>query len=224
MNEANAKAMNADMRQAVDAIRYAALCKLAGGFRHALMGELQGIQFSAELATRLLQKGADPARIGEYVADIPGQCAKARATSGSLLEWLRPEQNLATTVADGVKACIKLVGDDWLMRGIEVATDLSLPNARVAKALFQELVIVALLTLMDQHTEPIDVDIAAQAQDGWVELRLRARTADREPPLPVAIVQRAFGWEDIELIASAQGVACSCEGETVALRFAVIDV
>jgi len=35
MKGPEAKVVNADMRQAVDAIRYAALCKLAGGFRHA---------------------------------------------------------------------------------------------------------------------------------------------------------------------------------------------
>src|SRR5204863_7011438 len=41
-----------------DAIRYAVLRKLASAIRHSLMGDLQRIQFSAELAAKMIDKGS----------------------------------------------------------------------------------------------------------------------------------------------------------------------
>ena len=42
-----------------DAVRYIVLRKLASGLRHTLMGELQSIQFLAELGARNIDNGAD---------------------------------------------------------------------------------------------------------------------------------------------------------------------
>ena len=43
---------------AADAVRYVVLRKLASGMRHTLMGELQAIQFAAELAAQMVTTGA----------------------------------------------------------------------------------------------------------------------------------------------------------------------
>ena len=44
--------MNTSTQRDADAIRYIVLRKLASGLRHTLMGELQSIQFLAELGAR----------------------------------------------------------------------------------------------------------------------------------------------------------------------------
>ncbi len=212
--------MNDEVRLAVDAIRYATLRKLASGFRHALMGDLQAIQFSAQLAARLLKTGADAGRIGEKVDALPGQCAAALATSNSMIAWLRPEEGASTTIAEGVKECVKLAGEDWTLREIAVATDLKIPDARVPRAAFQELVVVSLLVLTDTHRGPIDIDISAHEQGEFVELLLRARGADRDASFPPEIVYRPFGASDIELLSQSHGIACWCEASAVSLRFA----
>lgn len=213
--------MNDEMRLAVDAIRYATLQKLASGFRHALMGDLQAIQLSAQLAARLLKTGADASRIGERVGALPAQCATALATSRSMIAWMQPEASAMTTVGDGVKECLKLGGEDWVVREIKVTTDLKTPDARVPKAAFQELLVVALLVLNDRHAGAIDIDIVAEDKGEFVGLELRAQGADRNAPLPSATGCRAFGLGDLELLARVHGVSCSSEGGAVSLRFAV---
>ncbi|MDQ6917320.1 MAG: hypothetical protein M3023_05820 [Pseudomonadota bacterium] len=50
-----------------DAARYVILRKLAAGMRHALMGELQAIQFAADLTAQLAKTDATAARLGEAV-------------------------------------------------------------------------------------------------------------------------------------------------------------
>lgn len=213
--------MNHATTQEVDAIRYGATRELSAGFRHALMGELQSVQFSVELALRLLDAGAEPVRMREYLEQIAGQCAAARTTGLSMIEWLRPEDGATTTVADGVKQCIKLAGNDWPLRGIEATTTgLEAIDARIPTVQFQELTVVALLVLINQHAAPIDLDIAAHELPGCVQLSLRKRPANRELIFPPPVAPyRAFDWRDMELLARAHRIACSCEGGIVSLDF-----
>ena len=58
-----ANAMMDAAKRDADAVRYVVLRKLASGLRHTLMGELQSIQFLAELGTRLLQKDRKSTRL-----------------------------------------------------------------------------------------------------------------------------------------------------------------
>jgi len=212
--------MNDAQRDQIDAIRYAVLCKLAGGFRHALMGELQAVRFSAELAARSLKTGADPERVGGYIATISEQCAALRETGDSLIEWLRPEQGTTVSVEHGVARCVKLAGDDLRLRGIEVSTDLASADVQVPKAMFQELVVVALMVLTDWREVPVDIHIASHVRGGVMELAFVARPADRELPMAWVPTDRELGAVDIELLAGVHGVDCACADNGVSLRFA----
>ena len=99
-----------------DAVRYVVLRKLASSLRHTLMGELQSIQFLAELGTRLLQSSGDETKTRECIDKIPLATAGAIATCHSVIEWLRPEEGTSTTLAETVAQCMKLAGDDWRLR------------------------------------------------------------------------------------------------------------
>ena len=210
-----------DAAPEADAIRYAVLRKLASGFRHALMGDLQAMQFSAQLAARLVQTGADANRIAEKLGALPRQCAATLATSDSMIAWLQPDEHATVTLAEGVTRYVKLVREDRWMREIEVAVELEVPGARVPETALRELLVVALFALADAHAEAIDIDIAARARGDGVELRLRARPADREPPpLAAAGHSRALEWRDLERLADVHAVACSCAAGDVRLLFA----
>ena len=215
------ESMNQAASQEVDAIRYGATRELSAGLRHALMGELQSVQFLAELALRLLGTGAEPARMRKYMEQIAGQCTAATTTGISMIDWLRPEEGVTTTVADGVKQRIKLVGNDWALRGIEATTtDLEVPDAQIPKAQFQELTVVALLMLINRRPPPIDLEITAHGLSDGVQLSLRTRPAIREQAfLPPVVAYRVFEWRDVELLARAHAVSCSYEGDIVSLRF-----
>ena len=60
---------NAASRDA-DAVRYIVLRKLASGLRHTLMGELQSVQFLAELGARNIDNGADQSRTRDCIGKI----------------------------------------------------------------------------------------------------------------------------------------------------------
>ena len=214
-----AKTMKHEPNAEVDAIRYLVLQKLAAGLRHSLLGELQAIQFSAELAARLLQRGEDLPRAREKVSQIPDQCTVAAETCRSMIGWLRPEEDRTTTVTDGIRQCVKIAGDDWAMRGIEATTHVPVADVRVAKAALQELVITSLLVLTDMQPAAIDIDIDTENLEDKVEIRLRARPSDRDSSFPPLALYRKLEWVDLELLARVHGVSCSSDGDAVALRF-----
>ena len=117
--------------ETANAIRYAVLRRLAPGIRHSLMGELQAIQFLAELAARQLQASADHAKVQDGLSNIIAQTRNAVSSCRSIVEWVRPDAGAATALGDGVAQCLKLAGDDWPLRGIEATTDLKAADALV---------------------------------------------------------------------------------------------
>ena len=204
-----------------DSVRYIMLRKLASGLRHTLMGELQSIQFFAELAARLLVKGADESKMRECVDKIPAASQAAVITCHSAMEWLRPEEGSTTAVSDALKECLKLVSDDWHMRGIAATVDVpaAAGEVRIPRAASRELVVATLLVMSDVKPGPIDIHVSAQLQDDEVELRFASRDSKRVAPLPPTMVYRQLTRLDLNLLAEADGVHCAADGEALLLRF-----
>lgn len=202
-----------------DAVRYAVLRRLAPGIRHGLMGDLQAIQFLAELAARQLRAPADIAKIEDGLTQIIAQTRSTVVTCRSIVEWLRPE---AATIAvgEGVAQCLKLAGDDWPLRGVEARTSLQAAEARVDKAALRELFTTLLLALTDAHPEPLDIEVRSAADGNDVELEVDARAADRRASMPGSEHERKLAWVDVQVLAQVHGVPCACrpDGATLRLR------
>lgn len=202
----------------VNAIRYVVLRKLAPGLRHALMGELQAIQLSAEFASRALQASTDLKQTRDSIARIPQLCADAVKVGRSMVEWLRPEEGASIAVGEGVDQCLKLAGEDWFLRGIEGTSDLAERDILVPKAALLELVVTGLLVLTDRHEQPIDLHVAARPAADHIEVVLQARVANRIASIPTVALYRKLEWADLQLLASANGVACACQDDTASLQ------
>jgi hypothetical protein len=214
---------NASSRDA-DAVRYIVLRKLASGLRHTLMGELQSVQFLAELSVRNIDNGADQSRTRDSIAKISLATSEAIATCHSVIAWLRPEEGATTTLGEAVEQCVKLAGDDWRMRATQASVEMpdAAGKARVSKAAARELIVTSLLALTDQHPGSLDIEVVAALAGDRVDLRLRALASKRAAPLPASIIYHALGWEEVAMLAAAHGVLCDCEGDAATLRFAVL--
>jgi len=207
-----------------DAVRYIVLRKLASGLRHTLMGELQSVQFLAELGARNMDNGADPSRARDCIGKISQATGEAIATCHSVIAWLRPEEGAITTLGEAVEQCVKLAGDDWRMRATRATVDIPLAagEAKVSRAAARELVVTSLLALTDQHPGSLDIEVVAALAGDRVDLRLRALASKRVAPLPASIIYHALGWEEVSILAEAHGVLCDCEGDVATLRFEVL--
>ena len=207
-----------------DAVRYIVLRKLASGLRHTLMGELQSVQFLAELGARHMDNGAEASRTRECIGKISLATGEAIATCHSVIAWLRPDEGATTSLGEAVEQCVKLAGDDWRMRATQATVEMPGPagEAEVSKAAAQELIVTSLLALTDQHPGSLDIAVVAALAGDRVDLRLRALASKRAAPLPASIIYHALGWEDVAMLAAAHGVLCECEGDVATLRFGVL--
>ncbi|HEX4522174.1 MAG TPA: hypothetical protein VH704_01510 [Casimicrobiaceae bacterium] len=205
-----------------DAIRYAVLRKLASAIRHSLMGDLQTIQFSAELAARMIDSGAGGPKLDECIKMLPDQTRAAVNSCRAMIEWLRPDDKAATTVDETLRQCLKVAGDDWSLRGIEASTDIRSGGVLVSKPALREMVVTSLLALADTHPGPIDIAIAAEAKGAEVVISLSAKQAGRKTQFPPITLYRALTYEDVMTIGTAIRVPCDCTDGTITLRLPAV--
>jgi hypothetical protein len=205
-----------------DAIRYAVLRKLASAIRHSLMGDLQTIQFSAELAARMIDNGSAGPKLDECIRMLPDQTRAAVNSCRAMIEWLRPDEKAATTVDETLRQCLKVAGDDWSLRGIEASTDIRSGGALVSKPVLRELLVTSLLTLSDTHPGPIDIAIASEANGNEVLVSLSAKSVERKTQFPALTLYRALTYDDVMTIGKANSVPCSCSDGTISLRLPTI--
>src|SRR5688572_27408880 len=125
-----------------DSVRYIVLRKLASGMRHALMGELQTVEFFAEFAARLLDQ-SDQSKLRECIEKIAPATQAAVKTCHSIIEWLRPDETSTLSVGDALKQCLKLAADDWNLRGIAATTNVpeQVAGVQLSKAAARDVIV-----------------------------------------------------------------------------------
>ena len=205
-----------------DAIRYAVLRKLASAIRHSLMGDLQTIQFSAELAARMIDSGAGGPKLDECIKLLPDQTRAAVNSCRAMVEWLRPDDKATTTVDETLRQCLKVAGDDWSLRGIEASVDVRSGGVLVSKPVLREMLVTSLLTLADTHPGPIDITIVAEANGDDVVLSVSARKAARKTQFPPMMLYRDLTCDDMRTIGNALGVPCECGDGAISFRLPVV--
>jgi hypothetical protein len=201
-----------------DAVRYVVLRRLAAGMRHALMGELQAVQFAADLAGQMVKRGVSGPSLSDAVSQISDQARGATAASKSIMEWLRPEPGARTDVAAALKECVKVTGEVWILRGIKSVIRCETGQVNVERAPFIEMVVASLLTLTDVRDGALDIELGADLIDGRVAVTIDARAADRRSAAS-PMFHRALGFVDVRALADADGVACVCEDSAIRLEF-----
>lgn len=207
-----------DKKPDVGAIRFALLRRLAPGMRHRLMGELQALQFSAELAGRLLDTGGDRAKLEAAVRQLGPRTQSAVASAAGLIEWLRDDDRATTNVEEALPQCLRVAGDDWNLRGIAGTVDARTDGAHVPRTALRELAVTSLLALTDARPGALDVRVAAKRDGDEIVVRLEATTATRESPLPELVRTAKIGCADVSALAAAHGVACACARDEVTFR------
>ena len=212
------------LQRDADSVRYIVLRKLASGLRHSLMGELQTVEFFAEFAARLIDKGTEPSKMRDCIEKIPAATQAAVRTSHSMIEWLRPDEEATAPVSDAVRQCVKLAGDDWGLRGIVATANLPPGEAsetKLAKAAARELIVASLLTMTDARPGPMDIEIVGRRDRDELELRFVGRRSERVATFTPSTIYHTLTWQDLAVLASDHGVVCSFDDSALSLRFPV---
>ena len=130
------------------------------------------------------------------------------------------EDDLTVAAGAEVKYCLKLAGDDWFLRGIEVVREPPMLDVAVAKAPLEELAVTALLVLTYLRDGPTDLEVNAELVGDQVEITVAARAGDPTTAFAPVSAYRKLTRADLALIADVHGVGRSIVvGDRVTLRF-----
>jgi hypothetical protein len=203
------------------AIRFRLLQRLAPALRHGLMGQLQTVQFAAELTAHLLQDPGNTDKARASMEQVPAHAKSLISSCRDVFDWLR-EGDASTGKADErLRRCIAWVGDDWSLRGIAHRVEGSAGDRQVAVRAFDETVVAALFALLDARPGPLDILAAIAASERGVGLRLSAVPAARKLSLPPIPPSPRIVDDDVARLCAAHGVQRGNDGGAIVLDFAL---
>jgi hypothetical protein len=206
---------------ALAATRFRLLQRLAPALRHGLMGQLQTVQFAAELTVHLLQDRDNVDKARASMEQIPAHAKSLIGSCRDVFDWLR-EGDASTARADErLHRCIGWVGDDWSLRGIAHRVEGSAGERRVAVRAFDETVVAALFALLDARPGPLDIVVGIEASPRGVGVRLSAVPAARKLSLPPIPPSPRIVVDDVARLCIVHGVQRGADGDVIVLDFAL---
>ena len=203
----------------LDSIRQTLLWKLAPGLRHAVMGRLQALRWSAEVTARMLQGSTDLRQVREHIDVVLRESTGAMKSVDALIEWFRPNQDRRVPFNSGIGACVKLASEDWFLRGIQIKVELADTDFQIPQRVLQETIVTALLVLTEQHTQNADFLLTSEVQEDFVRVALTGSAARRNAEFSTSSDDRALTWSDLELLATIHAVECVTHAGGATLRF-----
>lgn len=206
-----------------EAARYALLRRLTPTLRHHMAGEFQPIGMMAALLERRLQQaGTDMRSLKDSCAAIGQLSRQAASQCVDLMTWVAPRAPAAMPAGQAITESVNLLATSLRFRGfalINQAPDLS-PRISVTAA--RSVLTAALLALSDGAHQAADLQVQARSEGGQVLIDLwmvpAARSTDNGHPEDY----RALSWDDVQALASAEGVSLERQGDQVRLTLPVL--
>ena len=191
----------------VEAARYTLLRRLAPAMRHEIAGALQPLKMvSAVLSKRLQVPEPDLAALVKN-SNVMGQLLReASVVCTELTNWLAPRQDEKLPIQNGVNECIKLLRTDLMLRGFTIELAAEAAVADLPAAALRQVFSICVLALTDLTLSPACISISFQESENEVLTRVRIEPVDGEEPHAEFASYRPLEWDDVQLLAGAEGV------------------
>jgi hypothetical protein len=199
-----------------EAARYALLRRLAPSMRHHLVVNLQPIGMIYEVMERRLRAPQpDLAHVHESAGKINGFARAALNSCLDVVGWLAPDDTAGITVEDGVRECASLLATSLSFRGFALRNEVGPSPRQVRRAALRSLLAGTLIHASDHLTPSADLVLAAQPDDGGVEISVAARSTDGDKGFASEPVYRKLEWRDLQALAAAEGAHLRQEGQRI---------
>jgi hypothetical protein len=219
--------MNDSARRALpslheEASRYALLRRLTPTLRHHMAGEFQPIGMMAALLERRMQQASpDLASLKDNCASIGNLSRNAAETCVSLMSWVAPRTAQDVPVGQAIAECVNLLATSLRFRGFALVNQSPEIQARVSCTAVRSTLTAALLALSDAAGQPADLQVQAHDEGAQVAIELTLAPADRSADNGGSEDYRPLGWDDVQALADAEGVALARSASGVRLTLPV---
>jgi hypothetical protein len=208
---------------AVEAARYALLRRLMPSLRHGMVGALHPIELIVEAIERRLQAAApDLAAARENLGKIKNLSRSAVLYCTNLASWLAPEEGAAISPGEGIDECLAMVKTDFGMRGFALHYQAREIGVDVSRAALRNVLTASLMAATDSAPHAVDLVLTAELTQGYVLVSILVRPAQGGPGFADGAVYRRLAWSDVDALARAESVELSRQGDRISIRFAAL--
>lgn len=205
-----------------EASRYALLRRLTPTLRHHMAGEFQPIGMMAALLERRMQQASpDLANLKDNCASIGNLSRHAAETCVDLMSWVAPRTHQDVPVSEAIAECVNLLATSLRFRGFALVNQSPKIQARASCTAIRSTLMAALLAMSDAAGQPADLQVQAHAEGSLVVIELTQAPADRSADNDGPEDYRPLGWDDVQALADAEGVALERTASAVRLTLPV---
>lgn len=213
-------APNLSEAQRVEAVRYALLRRLALAMRHHMVVHLQPMGMITELMERrLAAPQPDLRQLQESMGKIHGLARAAVDSCLDVVTWLAPVAGASVPLDAGVRECTGLLRSSFSFRGFPLAEAPGGVDLPVARSAMRHVLPAVLLALTDREPPPAHVHVRTARVQERAEVSVEVVPKAGDPGFPGNHPYRLLDWQEVELLARAEGVTLNREGALARITF-----
>lgn len=206
-----------------EAARYALLRRLTPTLRHHMAGEFQPIGMMAALLERRLHNaGTDLSGLKDSCAAIGQLSRQAASQCVDLMTWVAPRAPSAMPAGQAIAESVNLLATSLRFRGFALINQAPELSPRISVTATRSVFTAALLALSDGAHQAADLEVQARAEAGQVLIDLSMVPAARRMDNGHPEDYRALNWDDVQALASAEGVSLERQDDRVRLTLPVL--
>ncbi|MDB5931633.1 MAG: hypothetical protein JWR60_3340 [Polaromonas sp.] len=221
--------MSSDMpflkERLAEAARYALMRRLLPAIRHNIAGTLQPIgMMSAMLERRMKAPAPDMAQLGKNTQALSTLSREAAAVSLGLMGWLAPKDNEPVPLGSAVEESLGLMTTELSFRGFSIANETAGLQVQLPRGILRTVFTASLIALTDAVEGAAKVVVTATTDDGQTHLKVMLVPGGSLELVGVGSrvqTYRNLGWDDVQLLADAEGVSLDYDVQQVHLCYAM---
>jgi hypothetical protein len=201
----------------IESARYALLRRLALAMRHHMVVHLQPMGMITELLERRVKAGqADAAQVRDSMEKIHQMSRAAVDACLDVVTWLAPVPDVVVPLDDIVQECIALLRSNFSFRGFMLQGEPGGVTHDVPQSAVRHVLPAVLLALTDRAPTPADVFVRTQPG----EISVAVMPKEGEPGFPANHPYRLLDWQEVEVLAQAEGVLVARDAHSARITFA----
>ena len=197
-----------------EAARYALLRRLAPSMRNHLVVNLQPIGMIYEVMERRLRAPQpDLADVHDSAHKINGFARAALNSCLDVVTWLAPEEDVLTSVGEGVRESLSLLTTSLTFRGYTVRNEVVPVPGEIHRSAIRNVLTAAIIHITDENPSPADLVLSVEPGRTAAVLTLTLRPTDGNGGFAAEPAYRRLDAADLDALAAAESVQVAREGK-----------
>lgn len=224
-----------EKNHALEAARYALMCRLVPSLLHNMAGALQSISMTAAIMEKRLQSPTpDLILLGKSSTSFKALSRDVAEKFAHLTTWLAPKSDQSIAVNAGVEEMISLMARALSDRGFEIVNETKTTTAELPQTILRSVFMASLVALTDTAQSPGRIILTSSvtskkilgdvgtSESDEISLTISLKEhPEMDKSIPVDVQRyRKLDWDDVKSLAKEEkvGIECTTHGVTLHIK------